>query len=71
MNKKEAVERFEAEELPHIIAQEKAWQGGEWSHIDGPHRRETWNNWTDSLCKGGEITAHQYETWTQPRCCGS
>lgn len=29
-------------------------------------RREAWNNFTDSLCKDRQITAHQYETWTNP-----
>lgn len=29
--------------------------------------REMWNAWTDSLCKDGIITEHQYNTWTYPR----
>ena len=28
--------------------------------------RESWNNYTDSLCKDGLITERQYNTWTQP-----
>ena len=28
--------------------------------------RESWNNYTDSLCKDGLITEHQYETWANP-----
>jgi hypothetical protein len=28
--------------------------------------RESWNNFTDSLCKDGMITEHQYNTWTHP-----
>lgn len=34
--------------------------------IDHPARREEWNNYTDSLCKDGKITLHQYETWSNP-----
>jgi len=33
---------------------------------DIPALREAWNNYTDSLCKGGEISSRQYETWTNP-----
>jgi len=28
--------------------------------------RENWNDFTDYLCKSGEITMQQYETWTNP-----
>lgn len=28
--------------------------------------REAWNNYTDSLCKDGMITEHQYDTWSNP-----
>ena len=28
--------------------------------------REAWGIYTDELCKAGEITAKQYETWTNP-----
>ena len=28
--------------------------------------QETWNNWTDGLCKDGLITSWQYENWDQP-----
>ena len=33
---------------------------------DGPARRETWNNWTDSLCKNEHISAWQYANWSHP-----
>ena len=33
---------------------------------DGPARRETWNNWTDSLCKDGQISDWQYMNWSHP-----
>ena len=35
-------------------------------HRDGPARRETWNNWTDSLCKDGQISDWQYMKWSHP-----
>jgi hypothetical protein len=28
--------------------------------------REAWNNYTDALCKEGQITMRQYETWVGP-----
>lgn len=28
--------------------------------------RENWNNFTDKLCKDGEITERQYNNWTNP-----
>lgn len=33
---------------------------------DPIYTRENWNNFTDTLCKGGKITMKQYETWTNP-----
>jgi hypothetical protein len=27
---------------------------------------EAWNCYTDSLCKDGQITLRQYESWTNP-----
>ena len=35
-------------------------------HSDAVMQRENWNNFTDFLCKSGEITLKQYETWTNP-----
>ena len=35
---------------------------------DIPARCETWNNWTDSLCKNGQISDWQYENWSHPPC---
>lgn len=29
-------------------------------------KRESWSNYTDALCKGGEITEKQYVTWSNP-----
>lgn len=28
--------------------------------------RTNWNDYTDYLCKDGQITDHQYNTWTNP-----
>ena len=61
----DACDQFEAEILPFI--QEEYEQDGE---PDWPARRESWNNWTDSLCKDGQISDWQYDNWSQPRCCG-
>ena len=33
-------------------------------------RSEAWNNWTDSLCKSGEISDWQYNNWSQSPLCG-
>ena len=35
---------------------------------DIPARCEEWNNWTDALCKDGEISDWQYENWGHPPC---
>lgn len=32
---------------------------------DTPALDQGWNDWTDMLCKDGEITNHQYNTWTR------
>ena len=61
MTKKQALQIWRSEILPGIRAVEKV-RG----HVDLPGRCEAWNNWTDSLCKSGQITPHQYETWTHP-----
>lgn len=33
-------------------------------------RTEGWNEFTDSLCKEGEITLKQYNNWRCPKICG-
>ena len=35
---------------------------------DIPARCEEWCNWTDMLCKDGEISDWQYENWSHPPC---
>jgi hypothetical protein len=62
---RDAARTFEEEVLPYIIAEYE--QDGV---IDSIARHEAWNNWTDALCKDGEISDWQYENWTHPPCCG-
>ena len=57
MTKKEALADFKENILPSI---EK--QYGK----DKVARCEAWNNYTDTLCKDGHITAKQYHNWTNP-----
>ena len=57
---------FEEHILPALIEQERDSQGGEWKWADGPLRRESWNNWTDSLCKDEQISDWQYDNWSHP-----
>lgn len=61
MTKKQALAMFRLEILPHV--RETYEQDGK---VDAVARREAWNNWTDSLCKGRQITSRQYDTWDNP-----
>ena len=64
MTKKQAVHCFTECILPIVKARyEKS------GRRDLGARREAWNDYTDMLCKDGQITDHQYDTWTQPRIC--
>lgn len=65
----EAIEQFERDILPALIAQETTWQGGTWQHADECFRSEAWNNWTDAMCKNREISDWQHENWSHPDCC--
>jgi len=65
MTWEQACEQFESEVLPAMQTMYE--QDGE---PDWPARRETWNNWTDSLCKGKQISDWQYENWSQSPLCG-
>jgi len=62
----DAVCYFENEVMPELRVIEARQSGG----VDGPLRCETWNNWTDSLCKDGQISDWQYENWSHPPSCG-
>lgn len=35
-------------------------------YLDTVMRNEAWNNFTDALCKDGQITMRQYEGWANP-----
>ena len=54
----DACDTFITEILP--VIQERYEQDG---IPDIPARCETWNNWTDSLCKNELISDWQYENW--------
>ena len=61
MTKRQAEKFFRALCMPMIQNHyEKDWIK------DTPARREAWNVFTDSLCKDGEITQKQYNTWGYP-----
>ena len=54
MTKVQAEEIFKRKYLPFIPKN------------DNPAKRMAWSDYTDFLCKSGQITMKQYETWTQP-----
>ncbi len=58
MTKKEAIAEFRANHLPVLREH--------YSPTDRIAFRTAWNNYTDSLCKAGQITEHQYMTWIGP-----
>jgi len=62
----DAVKMFERDILPGIRQTER--RNG-CKGIDSCMRSEAWNNWTDSLCKNGEISDWQYENWSHPDSC--
>ena len=61
MTKQEFDQFFEDEILP-IVANQFEQDG----RPDAPARREAYNDLTDSYCKDGIITEHQYNTWAIP-----
>ena len=65
----EAEAMFIRDILPDLIIQEAKWQGGKWQHADECLRSEEWSNWTDGLCKSGQISDWQYENWSHPSVC--
>lgn len=56
MTKQQALQQFR--EL--MRASEYAFRG------DAIAKREEWNNYTDSLCKDGEISQKQCDSWSNP-----
>ncbi len=61
----QAIENFNQFILP--LVQQGMEQDGEPDYVA---RSEAWNNWTDSLCKDGQISDWQYANWSQPPSCG-
>ena len=64
MTRDEAIENFNSYVLP--IVQQGMEQDGEPDYIA---RSESWNNWTDSLCKSHIISDWQYANWSQSPLC--
>jgi len=62
VTKRRAEELWRKKVLPHVSAEfEKN------GRVDVPARAESWNNFTDALCKSKLITTRQYDTWGHPR----
>jgi len=64
MTRDEAIEIFDNHVLP-IVVQHYEQDG----RPDECARREAFNNWTDAMCKDGQISDWQYENWTHPDSC--
>jgi hypothetical protein len=58
----DAAQTFETDMLPALIEA--------YSADDTVAFSEAWNDWTDSLCKDGQISDWQYANWSHPACCG-
>lgn len=54
LTKKQAVEMFKEEVLPFVVK--------EYGNNDTTAKRTAWNDFTDMLCKNGEISEKQYDT---------
>lgn len=54
LTKKEVERMFKEEVYPSL------------NKSDKPMIREAWHNFTDMLCKNGEISDNQYNTWSTP-----
>lgn len=67
LTRQQAIEQFEEHFLPEIKKVEIS--QGQVDTKDIPLRCESWNNWTDSLCKDNQISDWQYENWTHPDFC--
>ena len=65
MTRDQAIEIFDNEILPMVV------QHYEQDGVpDIPARCEEFNNWTDAMCKDGQISDWQYKNWTHPDSCG-
>lgn len=54
-SEQELSDRFDSEILPHVIEK--------YGEDDQPAINEAFNDWTDSLCKDGEIHEEQYNSY--------
>ena len=63
--KAEALALFKENELPMIKEQEAQYKVGRYK-VDSIARRMAWNDFTDMLCKGGQISESQYNRWSNP-----
>ena len=61
----QACAQFAEHLLPVVVAGYE--QDGEPDYVA---RSEAWNDWTDQLCKDGEISDWQYNNWSQSPLCG-
>ena len=64
MTRDEAIEIFDNHILP-LVKQNMEQDGVP----DIPARCEAFNNWTDAMCKDGQISDWQYENWSPPPSC--
>ena len=64
MTKREALAEWRGAYLPSV---REVYESD--GRADYPARSESWGAYTDSLCKDGQITLKQYETWAAPREC--
>lgn len=55
-SEQELSDLFDSEVLPSVLAQ--------YGEGDQPAIDEAFNNWTDMLCKDGEIHSEQYNSYT-------
>ena len=60
ITRKQACDIFQQEYLPHVPRHPDD------GSIDMIAAWETWSNWTDSLCKDGQISDWQYANWSHP-----
>ena len=65
--REQAIATFMECYAPVIVQEEQ--KNGYSKYADLPMRRESWNNYTDALCKDGQISDWQYENWSQPDFC--
>jgi len=69
ITREQAIERFKEYVLPSVIKDELDRGIDGVYRIDEVMRSEAWNDFTDALCKGHEISDWQYMNWSTPDCC--